>query len=178
MTEPTTASSQPCARRRWLLGASVALNLFLVGVVAAPLLDPRADQMPRWERPSPDVFLERWAQRMPPEDAAKLRALIPELRPAFDESREARHAAMERLRAALTAESFDPAALDAALEGLHQADQNMHDHMGGFIRRLAATLSPEGRRYLMPFGGGPGGGRGGLRDDPNGPPPPPRVFGD
>ena len=130
-------------RWRWGFGASVALNLFLVALVATHVLShPRG-----WRRMTPPMRIDSLAATLPPADGDKLRAALQargDIGAAVDQFR----SAQEAVRAILRTEPYDAAALRQAMaeaQARHQAVESaIHDLIAG----VAGQLSPEGRAKL------------------------------
>jgi uncharacterized membrane protein len=115
-----------------LFVVSLGVNLFLGGWVAAQWLAPH--------RSPPGRMLDRLAERLPPADAAILRATLkPE--PAM---RERMHELHRRVGALLRAQPFDADALAAAFA----EDLASRGGFGRDFARAAANMSPEGRLKL------------------------------
>lgn len=153
----------------WLavaLLASVGANVFLGGYLAGrgafsgppgPYGGPPGPPM------RPDVFFERLAERLPPADATILRRFAADNRDAFMRDDAQRRDFPQQLRAALTAEPFDPAAFEALLADHDATVQRAHALLRQRLAAAAASLSPEARRLLAESP---------LPGPPPGPPPP------
>jgi len=148
---------------RWALPLSVSLNVFLIAVAGVHEWH-QAGHGPGGP-PGPERMIEHLARHLPPADAEALRqafaaepALLRDDHRFMDED-------MAKVREAMRAEPFDPAALAAALDHGHQI-RDAHDQaIGRALVKAATAMSPAGRRQLADHG--PGG--------PHGPPPgPPR----
>jgi uncharacterized membrane protein len=136
---------------RWLLIASLALNLFFIGTIAALAVrhyilpaQPAATERPR----TAAGRIERMAAPLPPADAERLRATF---RPRASEAEEARGAlnrAFERTQAALRKEPFDPAQLRAALADVRATRPAYELVMQEVYLAAAGAMSPEGRAKL------------------------------
>lgn len=125
------------------LAASLALNLFLGGVVAGRLIGPPGHG-PRGGPPSPERMIEDMAGALGPEDARVLRAEFAAVpRPTLDFD-----AAREPIARALRADPFDPDAFKAAIvhaEGL--ADQGKAAVLNAVVSAIG-KMSIDGRRRL------------------------------
>jgi uncharacterized membrane protein len=169
---------------RWkiVLALSLALNLFLVGagvgviVVGARLLGERSD----FRRGGESQRIVAAFQALPPDRRQALRDIMrtqaldaaPDLRAAQDARREA--------SALMTAQTYDAAAVAAALTRARDAEGRARARIDATLAARLAGLSPQERvmfsRLLMRGPGGRGGprGRGGPAGRPgDGPPPPP-----
>lgn len=145
--------------RRWLrlaLIASIALNLFFVGIVGVwavkPLLRDR-------EGPpgGATTMTERMASRLPEADRPILRQAFEkrhdDIRRLFDEAR----AAQRESRRALRANPFDPQAFTAASDRSRAARDAAQAAFSQAIREAATNMSPEGRAKLAQPPRGPRG---------------------
>lgn len=153
----------------WLaaaLLASVGGNVFLGGYLAgrgAFFGPPGHYGGPPGPPMRPDEFFERLAERLPPADAAILRRFAADNRGAFDRDDAHRRDFPQQLRAALTAEPFDPVAFEKLLADHDAAIQQAHALLRQRLAAAAAALSPEARRVLAESP---------LPGPPPGPPPP------
>ncbi len=126
----------------WVLVVSLALNLFLAGVVG----------MRYWRENvrSPDraAFgpIGRMTQGMPESGRAKVRAEVDAKREQFrEQSREFRRARGEAVQA-LAAEPFDRAKVDAAFAEARRRADAMSAIMQSAIIEASARLTPEERK--------------------------------
>jgi uncharacterized membrane protein len=163
---------------RWLLPASLALNLFFAVLAFRhhPFLHPHP--------PDAGAIVDFMKPGLPPADADILQKSFEAHKAAMDEAHKAGQDFPEKIRAALTASPFNPDALTAALKDGQAGHHVMEDAMASALVDAATKMSPEGRAALAhhPFGpgghgpGGPGGpdghGPGGPGGQPPGPPPP------
>lgn len=126
----------------WGLVASLALNLFLLGFVAARHLrehgdlDRRPTGAFRLDRALRDSELTELRQTM--------RKRMAEQRPARMELRRARH----EVRSALEAEPFERARLEAVLSDLRARSLEVQQGMHQVFVDVAQDLTPEQRRRL------------------------------
>lgn len=143
--------------RRWLLVglvASLALNLFLAGVVGAWLVRPAIFRPAGPPGPPPELGLsadrlaERIARRMPPSDKPIIRKSFEtheqEIALRLDEWRKAQQASRRSLRA----EPFDAAAFTAAFSRAQEARLGYQMAVHQAVREAAAAMSREGRVKL------------------------------
>jgi uncharacterized membrane protein len=134
--------------RRWILAGSLALNLFLIGVIASPLFrNPLPPLLP-----GPERMIDRFARNMPEEDAVKLRAMRDENKASFDSERAEFRKAIRELREVLSEEKLDMEKLNQALDKADTAGNKIHREMADIIRKVAPSLSLEGRRHLFDMG--------------------------
>ncbi|NTU77021.1 MAG: periplasmic heavy metal sensor [Alphaproteobacteria bacterium] len=158
----TNESSEP--RRqiwRWALWGSLGFNLFMVGVLAAPLLgrspaggmpppppfgglrNPGHDGPPLGAPPGPpppELMIERMADELPAADAALLRAIYAEERGPAQRNMEMVHESFRQLAKIMEMEKPDLKEMEATLSGLKDASQQMHDRMAQALRKVATEL--------------------------------------
>lgn len=157
MTSPGIASQNPpgSRRRRWLLVglvASVALNLFLAGVVGAWLVRPAIF------RPSPgpalalglpaDRLAERISRRLPASDKPIFRDAFKKHEQDIWLRLEDWREAQQMSRRSLRADPFDPAAFSAAFNRVQEARLGYQTAVHQAMREAAAAMSREGRVKL------------------------------
>ena len=129
---------------RWGLGASIALNLFLVALVAGHLLGhPRGGR-----RMAPVMRIDSLAATLPAPDGDKLRAALQarsgDISAAVDRFR----AAQDKVRAVLRSEPFDPAALKQAMAESQDRHLAMEAAIQDLIAGAAGEMSAAGRAKL------------------------------
>jgi uncharacterized membrane protein len=157
MTSITHAFSAPGAVvPRWLLIASLALNLFFVGIGAALLI-----RQPAPPDRSTAARIERLAATLPAADAAKLRDKFQAHRAAVETARQGYDAARDAIRDALRREPFDVAAMLAAMTRARAARQTFDQELQTLLANAAAEMSPEGRARLAEWPPGQSRGRSG-----------------
>jgi uncharacterized membrane protein len=144
----TTAQFAPAMTRgssRWLLLASLALNLFFVGVALA--LAIRAPAPPSWDR---NVFVrvERVASTLPPSDADFLRGQIKNNREAIEDAQTKYRAAQDLIRETLRQDPFDAEAMRAAMAKTRAARQTFDQTIQGVFAGSASQMSSAGRHAL------------------------------
>lgn len=161
---------------RWLLPVSLAFNLFFIVLAAR--------HHPFFHSRPPDAghIADFMTSGLSPADAAILQQSFAAHSAVMDEAHKAGQDFPEKIRGALTANPFDPEALQAALKDGQSSHQLMEDAMAAALVDAAGKISPEGRATLAarhPFGppGGPRGPGGpddpGFHHDHDRPPPPP-----
>ncbi len=141
------------AGRDWrtpALAVSVLLNLFMVGWEASHLFH-------RGPPPGPSEMIQglvdRLAARLDPADAAILRASYAARHAELPtQDRDQLRVLMGRIRAALTADPFDPAALDAALRDGEERRAAFDRVVRAIAVDAASRMSPAGRRTVAEFG--------------------------
>lgn len=146
MTNDTTAGSG--RNLRPALMASLALNILIVGGVAAALLLPH---LHGWKgRPKPPG-LAGFAETLPADRGELVRQKVQAEKANFEaihkEERESREAA----RVILIEEPFDAAKFKAALDRIAQAQDKETRTRMALVADTAAQLTPEERRQLHAY---------------------------
>jgi uncharacterized membrane protein len=126
MAAPEAPRTRPW--RRWLLLASLGLNLVFVGLVAGVVLRGPPDGGP----PGPGLW--HYARALPPAHRRDLGRALRESRPEWTGPREALRSKRIAFAGALTADPFEPAAVAAILD----------DEV-----RLTGGLAERGTRLLL-----------------------------
>lgn len=144
---------------RWLLPASMSVNVFLAAALAAQALLPGGHRPP-----PPQHRLEALAEGLPPADAATLREVLAAREAEMGKGRAIMDGIRDGVRDALTAETFDPAALRAVFAEARARRDALDDALVSGLIDAAGRLSPEGRRRLADWA-------------PPGPPRPPGPSG-
>ena len=137
---------------RIVLLASLALNVFFLGVVGAGAVrhywhTPRHVSAPLPPRTAAER-IDRLAATLPPEDGEKLRAEMRQDETSLEAAHTAYRGAQESTRVALRAEPFDMAALRTAMSEVRAARQKLDLALQDVIAKAAGEMSPEGRRKL------------------------------
>jgi uncharacterized membrane protein len=145
MTIAHAVPSTTSGSSRWLLLASLAQNLFFVGVAIAMAV--RAPTPSYWDR---NVFVrvERLAATLPPADADILRGEINANHAAIDSTQAAYHTAQDHIHEVLRQEPFDVNAMRKAMADTRAARQNFDQTIQGVFAGIAAKISPAGRQAL------------------------------
>ena len=131
------------ARWRWGLGASIALNLFLVALIATHLLS----RQHAGRHITPTMRIDSLAATLPTPDGDKLRAALQarsDIGAALDEFR----AAQDKVRKILRTEPFDQAALKQAMAEARVRHQVVEAAIHDLIAGVAGQMSAEGRAKL------------------------------
>lgn len=139
---------------RWLLPASLTLNVFLCAALIAHLRMERDHQPPL--PPPPGMMLEQMTRDLPAEDAQILRQSLAASLDEIDRAHRAERDLPQRLQDILGREPFDKAAFTDVLNESQRARDSLNDALPSAIEKL----SPEGRRRLAawrPPGGLPPG---------------------
>lgn len=137
---------------RWLLLASLALNLFFIGVGGALLLQGYgygSDAVPRAAADrSIAGRIERIAAVLPPADADRLRKAYKERQSEIDGARAAYRDKQEAVRAALRVQPFNLETLKTAMAEMRAARQAFDVSIHGFFAQQASEMSEAGRQAL------------------------------
>lgn len=144
----TVADIYPTAARRssrWLLLASLALNLFFVGIAVAMAI--RGPAAPPWDR---NVFvrIERIAESLPSSDADKLRGAVNGGKQTLDSAQNDYRTAQHQIRQALRQEPFSADDLRAAMTKTRAARQTFDQTLQGLFADAAGKMSTAGRQAL------------------------------
>ena len=131
---------------RWLLLASLALNLFFVGATIAMLV-----RSPAPPDRSVSARIERLAATLPSPDAGKLRGEYIANRTALEQARTGYDNARDTIRQALRREPFDLEAMRAAMSQTRAARQNFDQVLQSAIAAAAAQMSQDGRNKLADY---------------------------
>ncbi len=151
------------------LGLSVALNLVGVGFLLSFLLFRPAPPPPG---PVGEHMLERLARRLPPEDGAKLLAVIARDHIDSKAIEQDMATATQALRDAILADPYDPARAAAAAAAVHKAAMAIGADYQAVILAAAGEMSATGRRALADILPPPGRGPAPPPGPPPGSPPP------
>jgi uncharacterized membrane protein len=144
MTSISHAFSAPAsASPRWLLFASLALNLFFIGVAGALLI-----RQPAPPDRSVAGRIDRLAATLPAADADRLRQEFQSQRPAIEKARDSYDAARDGIRQALRREPFEIAAMQEAMRRTRAARQGFDQELQAMLAVAAAKMSAEGRERL------------------------------
>lgn len=124
----------------WMLPVSLALNL---GLLAAPVL-----MGPPHGRPQPADLINHIAGHLPDSDGALLKSAAAPLLADAEKNAAAIDDARAKIRAALEAKDYDPAAMHAAIATLRSARNAMETRLIEALEPLLPKLSPAGRAAL------------------------------
>lgn len=131
--------------RSYLFGLSVALNVFLVALIAAHLLRPSLAPAaaPRGGGP-----LGRLIAQLPPDEADKVRAVIDRERPSYQAARDKVSAAHREVGAAIGRTPYDEAAVRSALADWQASWHEFSTRFNIVFLDAVRTLSDQGRAKL------------------------------
>ena len=167
-----TETEKPAPKRRlrrWLLPASLALNLLLAGVIVGGMLSHRHDPGPKDRR----FGFGPLEQAVPQEARQKLAPVFEReranMRDAFRELRSARN----DMQKAMLGQPYDPDAAARALEEVRDRSAAMQDVMHNLMLAINERLTPEERRQFLdalerPLNRPPPGPEGGPEGRPGG----------
>jgi uncharacterized membrane protein len=155
-----TATVAPRPRRRWLLIASLAFNILLVGLIGGAVWrgvrDGGAGPAGVAARSGAPGQMFAFIASLPPDRRA---AIIRDARLARGEVRVLRQHVREAQRdriAALTAEPFDPQRLTDAQNRLDNAEARLRQILTLSLHNAAIAMTPEERRAFVRFRPTPG----------------------
>ena len=146
MTASSPAPAPAGRRSRWILFASLALNLFFVGAWAAFAWRHYA-----WERHgpwNPATRIERLAASLLPGDGEKLRSEFRAHQTNIEAAIIIYRQAQRRMRETLRAEPFNADGLRAAMAEARAARGKLDEALQDVIATAGAAMTPEGRRSL------------------------------
>ena len=147
MTAATSAPASPCRKLRLALMASLALNVLIIGLVAGTLCFSRFG--PGYDGPGPrGSGLFGFAHTLPRERSDMIRQKLADSKPNMETLRQGIRDARLGVRAALIAEPFDQAKVNAALESVVQAEANEKRAKVAVFADTVSQLTPEERRQL------------------------------
>ncbi len=141
--ESTTGAAPLGGRMKWLLIASLGLNLLIAGAVAGAFVLHRGGHHPgRWGVGPQDFGLMGFAKTLPAERRQMIREELKGLRGAMKPMREDIRRARQDAAATLGAEPFNRDALKGALEKVGTSELAMRatsvDRLLGVIDRMTA----------------------------------------
>lgn len=152
----------------WLAVGSLALNLFLIGVLVGPMIGPHRPQGPDlrgmtfapqgFQSPTPPMadlprggpgfMLDRVSKSLPAGEAAKFRAIFDDEHRTMGERRDTMMKTRGKLASILKQEKPDMDSLRSALNEIRASGQGFHETMAHTMERIATELSPESRRKI------------------------------
>ena len=136
---------------RWLVLASLALNLFFTGLISA-LVVRHYVWAPSGSAATVDRSvagrIDRLAATLPAEDAEKLRAEFRIQAAAVEETRAAYRRSQDAIRRTLRSEPFGVEAMRVAMTESRAARQTFDQSLHGVIAAAAARMSATGRNKL------------------------------
>ena len=143
MTDAAPVAGSSYRKLRYALMASLALNVLVIGAVAGTLC---------FKRPGPGgpkgSGLLGFAHTLPRERSDMIRQKFADSRSQMETLRQAIGDARAGVRTILTAEPFDQAKLNAALDGVVQAENNEHRAKVTMFGETVGQLTPDERKQL------------------------------
>jgi len=127
---------------RFLLPASLALNAFLAGVILVLWSGPH------FPPPRPERMIEDMAATLPAADGQILQQSFAARAPNVGGRPRNREDMFERIRTALRAEPFDPAAMSLIFSEGRKVRDQIDDSIEAALVEAAGKMSAEGRRKL------------------------------
>lgn len=155
MSEVTSPPDGPKAavHRRWLLPAlvvSLALNLLVVGMIVADHMRPPPKG--RITGPSFSEILPRsFFRELPEARRAEFRKVFQQNRQAFREDRQALRDSALAVAASLSAQPFDDAAVQSAIDAYGSRSRELVDLGMGIAKQVVVGLTPEERQSLAKY---------------------------
>ena len=131
---------------RWALVASLALNVLIIGAVAGTVCF--SHRGPPHGIASKGSGLLGFAHTLPRERSDMIRQRFADAQPNMETLRRGIRDARAKVREALIAEPFDQQKLDAALEGVAQAENNITRDKVAMFGTTVSQLTPDERRQL------------------------------
>jgi len=131
---------------RWALVASLALNVLIIGAVAGTVCF--SHKRPPHGFASKGPGLLGFAHTLPRERSDIIRQRFADAQPNLETLRRGIRDARAKVREALTADPFDQQKLDAALEGIVQAETNVTRDKVMMFGSTVSQLTPDERRQL------------------------------
>lgn len=126
--------------RGFLLGASVALNVFLLALLGTQLWHDRT--------PKPENPIERMTATLPEPDAARFRAAMEAERPSYQPARDGLSAARLDVAAAIGRVPFDPDRLAAAMRRWQESWRVFAARFDQALLAAVTAISDAGRAKL------------------------------
>lgn len=145
-----SVSTSPGRLLRWVLLASLGLNVFFVGASATHAVRNQIETPGHFK---PGLRLDAMVATLPPADGAKLRAALDadmdKVGGALGAYRDAQAAA----RAVLQTEPFDGPALDRALADIRAKRAVLQQALQAVVSKAAPEMSADGRKRLSDWTG-------------------------
>lgn len=137
---------------RWVLIASLALNVLIIGAVLSAVcfghFGEAPDEPGGGRRGFRDLPLLGFARTLPRERADIIRQKVADAEPNFEAKRQGIRRAFDAVHTALSAEPFEQAKLDAALDGVVQAETDRARARAALFADAVRQLTPQERIEL------------------------------
>ncbi|WP_072376962.1 periplasmic heavy metal sensor [Hyphomicrobium sp. NDB2Meth4] len=132
---------------RWVLIGSLALNVLIIGAVVSTFCISHFDGPPHQQGfKSPPLL--GFARTLPRERSDIVRQKVADAQPGLETARRGIRDARAAVRAALSAEPFDQAKFDAALDGIVEADTKEARAKATLFADTVHELTPQERIQL------------------------------
>jgi uncharacterized membrane protein len=146
----SSLGTSPGRLLRWAFLASLAINLFFIGVSATHAVRNQIDTPGHFK---PGLRLDAMVATLPPADGAKLRAALDADMDKVGSALGAYRDAQAIARAALQAEPFDAAALERALADIRAKRAVLQQNLQAVVSKAAPEMSADGRKRLADWTG-------------------------
>lgn len=145
-----TFSSSPGRLLRWVLLASLALNVFFIGASATHAVRNQIETPGHFK---PGLRLDAMVATLPAADGAKLRAALDADMDKVGGALTAYRDAQASARAVLQTEPFDAVALERALADIRAKRAVLQQSLQAVVSKAAPEMSPDGRKRLSDWTG-------------------------
>jgi len=152
MKDRDSVTSSRFLKKNWPLAASFAINMFLIGIVAAPLFGHMFFPAPPFPRPGalpPELVIERLGEQLPPEDAQKVKAIVNEGKNGFRRLHDDMSKGTDRLLDIMAQEKPDQDEVEKVLKSMDATGEGFHRNMAQIVRRTIKEVPSESRRRLV-----------------------------
>jgi uncharacterized membrane protein len=147
MSDATQPSRFSPRTLRWALIGSLALNVLVIGAVVGSLCLGRDGPHGKGMKGGGSALFH-FARTLPRERSDFVRQKVADAQPGLEAARKGIRDARAAVRNALSGETFDQAKLNAALDGLVQAQTNEARARTTLFGDTVGQLTPEERRSL------------------------------
>ncbi len=145
-----SAVTSPGRLLRWAFLASLAVNVFFIGVSATHAVRNQIETQGHFK---PGLRLDAMVATLPADDGAKLRAALDADMDKVSAAVTAYRAAQAMARAALQADTLDQGALDSALADIRVKREIVQRTLQAVVSKAAPTMSPDGRKRMAEWTG-------------------------
>lgn len=132
--------------RRFLLIASLCLNLILLGLIVVGA--GRVVQTGLIAQPGGPLAPGQIMRALSPDQAGKVRALQRQHQPALRQARQDARQARQAVFRIFAGPDYSPEKFNAALEDVRKADGRLEDEAIGLSRDVINSLTPEERKTI------------------------------
>lgn len=148
MSETTAPSRFSPRTLRWILIGSLALNVLIIGAVVSTLCIAQFSGRPPHGGGFKGSPLLGFARTLPRERADIVRQMVADGQPKLETLRRGMRDARASVRAALSAEPFDQAKFDTALDGVVKAEVDEARGKAAVFGDTVRQLTPQERIQL------------------------------